>query len=43
MRSTPIGDSDLFDPRFATINSMAELAERAGRTSDAAPGITADS
>ncbi len=42
--STPISDSDLFDPRFATINGMAELvAERAGRTSDAAPGITANS
>ncbi|MDH6522332.1 acyl carrier protein [Streptomyces sp. SAI-090] len=41
---TPISDIDLFDPRFATIDGMAELvAERAGRTSDAAPGITADS
>ncbi|MEU9918822.1 hypothetical protein [Streptomyces sp. NPDC051001] len=44
MRSTPISDSSLFDPRFATIDGMAELfAERAGRSSDTAPGIAANS
>nr|WP_159059412.1 hypothetical protein [Streptomyces antibioticus] len=39
-----ISDTDLFDPRFAAIDGMVELvAERAGRNSDAAPGISADS
>jgi len=40
----PISDTDLFNPRFTTIDGMAELvAERAGRNWDAAPGISADS
>ncbi|MFG2783789.1 acyl carrier protein [Streptomyces prunicolor] len=41
---TPISDTDLFDPRFATIDGMAELvAEHASRPPDTAQGNTADS